>query len=360
MSICNFDETEICFKSFDSLRKDLNKVYFDSMPKDYLFSYKITEKNTKKIINDLVKNKIWSTISKKDIDSLKQFIIEKLIPNIPFDQEKVDLGDWKDTIQNFYKLVLEIVVNSEGGFDEILPAIGKYKMFELAVLYAQNLNKRIPGIEDFLFNDNDKLEYDEGITYQNMLFYYINLFWKDKEDPELWKLLKKVRPLTILIEYDKKYLKKRLKILESLILNEEKENLFRNINVYSTDIIKGRWEEVEPFMLETYKRHLEDKDIKEKNYYENDDNISRYSIDILKRRWLEIEPLMYRKYKMRNDEMTDGLYEYLENFEMTVDDLVKDEKEIKKSTKSSSRSPSRSHRSTSRSRSRSPKRSGLK
>jgi DNA replication initiation complex subunit (GINS family) len=85
---------------------------------------------------------------------------------------------------------------------------------------------------------------------------------------------------------------------------------------------------------------------------------------------------MFKKYmKMKNQhiydaeqEISQGLYDYTYHFKISVDDLVKDENEIKKSTKSSSRSPSRSFsrspRSTSRSRSSSrsssPKKSGSK
>lgn len=235
-------------------------------------------------------------------------------------------------------------------------------LFELAVLYAQNLNKRIPEIEKFLFLMNgDELkelkDYEERQNHKNMLFNYINLFWEDKEDPELWELLKRARPLTILIDFDKMFLKKRMKNIESLILNEEDEKLFWNIFEYASDIIQGRWEEVEPLMLKTYKKRMEDTD-----YYDVDDKddypIYKYSSEILKRRWKELEPLMYKKYKMMNQDMTDGLENYLEHFKISIDELVKDENQIKKLSRSRSRSRSRS--GSPQSSPRSPKSSGSK
>jgi hypothetical protein len=240
-----------------------------------------------------------------------------------------------------------------GGFEEILPLLNKYKMFELAVLYAQNLNKRIPEIENFLFLMNgDELQgYYESQNHKNMLINYINLFWEDKEDPELWELLKRVRPLTILIDFNKMVLKKRMENLESLILNEDKENLIKNIVRYSVDIIKGRWKEKEHLILETYKKHMEDTTDYEVGDDVDDYHIYKYSSEILKRRWKELEPLMYKKYKMMNQDITEGLASYLEHFKISIDELVKDENQIKNLSRSSSRSRSRS-------RSRSPKRSG--
>jgi hypothetical protein len=336
-------------------RKEVEDILFKSeYALDYLYLIPIDNwnqvdkniftENIKRIINDLNKNKILSSISKKELISLKNFIINILIPNIPFNYD-FNSFYWKDHIKLFYKLVLEIV--NLGGFEEILPLLNKYKMFELAVLYAQNLNKRIPEIENFLFlmNGDELKDYYERQNHKNMLFNYINLFWEDKEDPELWELLKRVRPLEILIDFNKMFLKKPLKILESLILNEEDEKLLWNIQKYASDIIQGRWEEVEPLMLKTYKKHMEDTD-----YYEVDDyGIYKYSSEILKRRWNELEPLMYKKYKMQDS--TEGLENYLEHFKISIDELVKDENQIKKSTKSKSRSRSRSP---------SPKRSGSK
>jgi hypothetical protein len=110
----------LCLIPFDQFPFDkLNQIdwFYD------LGVHSFSEDNINKILDKFVKNKIWSTISKKDLDSLKQFIIE-LIPYINRFEE--DDQRWENIIQNLNELVLELV-NTEGGFDKMIPLMKKYK-----------------------------------------------------------------------------------------------------------------------------------------------------------------------------------------------------------------------------------------
>lgn len=237
-------------------------------------------------------------ISEKELAILKKIIIKALESGNNFSNDK-----------DFKYIILLIAILR--GFEEIIPILIKNNFFELAILYSFNLKKRVPEIENFLFSNPDiyyRITAD-SVSYKDMFFEYIDNFWKDKTDPELWELLEKT-DANVLIDFYNIYIKKRSKKLESLIL--EKGNMA--IYNYVSKIIKGRWKEGEEQMLKNYEEDMND------FTDEHDYPLYRYALGIIKGRWPEAERLMLIKYMI--DPEISYLDDYLKHFNISIDEII--------------------------------------
>ena len=282
MSICNFDETEICFRSFESLRNELNKInsFYDE-EKEIL---KLTKLIDKLIISE----------SLEDVHNYLPLIINM------FKKLKVYWFKNLKTYENFEKLLYKYII--EYGIDENIRWYNQnYKLYLNELFYNYALEYGRNEITDEIVAGGRIDEEDSEDTFTED---YIEKFWKtmNKEDKRKLKIfIKNSNDSRLIFNYIEYMLGKRWKEIESKLIKIFNTEQLQN---YIINYIKDRWIEAE------------DKLMKDPNGYS-----VNYAINILGRRWLEMEPYIY---KNRNKYPTDMFLEsYLKHFNITEDELKK-------------------------------------